>query len=176
MLLLTFNFFSQSFSIFDVTPRAPFTTGTTTNNLWQVPDLFHFPSYFFVIVCLFLYFQHIPFVPRLSNINNATLFSVLQSTTMSSLLCWMTWSVWIIFCPTMFCPCYSQLHLQVCDNGLAFCTLKSSEWLTHLFPQHILYFSDIFWPSMFFLMQFILKTCSCAANIKPTVFSSNDFS
>ena len=39
---------------------------------------------------------------------------------------------------------------------------------------YILHFSDTFWQSMFFLIQFVLRACSYAANIKPLFLSSNN--
>ena len=50
-LLFTCNFFGQSFSLFDVTPRAPITTGTITN--WEKFQIFSFPV---LVRCNCLYF------------------------------------------------------------------------------------------------------------------------
>ena len=76
-LLFTCNFFGQSFSLFDVIPRAPITTGTITN--WEKFQIFSFPILVAVIVYIFLFFQLNQFVPRHSSINKVTLsFSFVQ--------------------------------------------------------------------------------------------------
>ena len=44
------------------------------------------------------------------------------------------------------------------------------KWVIDLsLSPHILHFSHTSWPSMFFIIQFVLRACYCAENIKPSV-------
>ena len=130
ILLFMSNFLTQSFNLFDVTPRAPINTGTNTTCVTS--------SRSFSLAGLWLYLTSTT-KPNYCHSSKCTIFAILS--------CLCLYYFWASF-----------LHSAI--NWLIDSSLSS----------HILYFSDISLPSMFFLIQFVLRACSCAANIKPSVF------
>ena len=121
--------------------------------------------------------------------------SVLYNTTMSGLLCWMTWSVWILKSHNILALSFPNTlaglrlyHLtsptkqnfwnssKITILAILSCLFLYSFWAIFLhsviklvidssLSPHMLH-SDTSWPSIFFLIQFILKVCSCTADIK----------
>ena len=113
---------------------------------------------------------------------------------MSGLLCWMTWSVWMLKSHNISTLSFSTplaglwlYHLNLPTSkkckilAILLCLCLYSFWVSFLhyaikwvidsslFP-YILHFSDTSWSSMFFLFHLALRACSCVINIKPCFF------
>ena len=155
----TSSIFSQ------VTSRTPIITGKATT-LWKAPISLYFLYWITAVVYLCLFFFSSVTLSQCTAISAKWHFiSGLHGTTMSLLLCWMTWSVWVLKSYNILTlplstwvsglPLYNLTsttnpnfwHSSMCTilatlarfvftlSGIAFCLMKSSEWLTLIFPR-----------------------------------------
>ena len=117
LFTVLYNFFRKTFNLFDITLRDPFTTGTTT--ICDKFQIFFTPYLSLLFLPTFSYsVNSILFSPGTAISIRWHFFSFLNSTTMSGLLCKVTWSVWL-----------SKSHNILI---LLFSTTLADLWLYHL--------------------------------------------
>ena len=198
MLLFTSNFFSQFFNLFDVTPRAPFATGTTTT--WDKFQTWSFSLLVFVC-CNCLFFPDLStqsFCPQAQQYQWGDTFFQFCTAQLYQIFFVEWYGVWILKSHNILTLSFSTAlaglwlyhwtlstkpnfwHNSKCTILAISCLSLYSFWARYihsaikwvidspLYP-HILHFSGTSWPSMFFPIHVILRACSCVANIKSSV-------